>query len=205
LSVEVKRCTHCKNEKPFSEFHKQPHGKFGLRGRCSVCATMFRKPIDPAKTKYYYEKNKEKIAARAKAKYWSDPKKHNLAVKQSRLKYYDKHLAYSRQYELEHKEERKLKDKVYAQNNPHKKAAIVLKRKVKQKQSIPKWSNIEMTKKIYKLRDRLNEHSGYIKYHVDHIIPISGKLVSGLHVIENLKIVLASYNLSKNNKYEVSL
>jgi len=38
------------------------------------------------------------------------------------------------------------------------------------------------------------------KWHVDHIIPIKGKNVSGFHVWNNLQVIPASVNLSKGNK-----
>jgi hypothetical protein len=61
-------------------------------------------------------------------------------------------------------------------------------------QRIPPWADMDAIKEFY-----LNCPEGY---HVDHIIPLKGKNVSGLHVVENLQYLSIEENLTKGSKFE---
>lgn len=57
----------------------------------------------------------------------------------------------------------------------------------------PSWANLTKIREFYN-----NCPEGY---HVDHIIPLRGEIVSGLHVLENLQYLFAKDNISKGNKW----
>ena len=71
--------------------------------------------------------------------------------------------------------------------------AAVAAYRAKKIERTPVWANREAIKSIYERCPN--------GYHVDHVIPLRGKNVSGLHVADNLQILPAQENLKKSNKY----
>ena len=67
-------------------------------------------------------------------------------------------------------------------------------------QRTPAWADSAAIAAVYEHRDRLVEQTG-IAHHVDHVIPLRGVLVSGLHVHNNLQVLTAEANMSKRNHY----
>lgn len=59
----------------------------------------------------------------------------------------------------------------------------------------PTWANANELSKIYSLCPD--------GYHVDHIVPLNGELVSGLHVECNLQYLTSTDNLSKGNNFNI--
>lgn len=65
---------------------------------------------------------------------------------------------------------------------------------------VPIWLTEDDLKKIRAIYDEARSRG----MHVDHIIPLQGKIVSGLHVPNNLQLLTPSENSSKRNAYEVN-
>ena len=75
-----------------------------------------------------------------------------------------------------------------------------MERKSHIKQATPSWVDKRKLHEIYKNRVDISNETGII-HHVDHIYPLRGELVCGLHVPENLQIIPAYENMEKSNKY----
>ena len=77
------------------------------------------------------------------------------------------------------------------------------KRRADKIQRTPRWIKdvfVEEIKVIYNRANLIKKFTGE-SWHVDHIVPLKGKKVSGLHVPWNLQLLPAAENLAKSNKF----
>lgn len=155
-----------------------------------------------------YIKSREQKSAYAK-KYNSDPKnKQRLTDRSRRYEKSEKRKKYKKKYYADNFEHRSIIIKSYQNKrkeylykkalewrkaNKGKVAAAWAKSRAKRLKRIVNWSDESKIKEIYN-----NCPEGM---HVDHIIPLLGKLISGLHIESNLQYLNGKENMIKNNKY----
>ena len=92
----------------------------------------------------------------------------------------------------------------YLKNKTHF-IAKVAKRKAAKLNRTPPWLNeehLQQIEELYLIAKMFQMYTGQ-EYHVDHIIPLQGKNVSGLHTPWNLQVLPAKENLIKGNKHVI--
>lgn len=188
MTPKSRSCAKCGVEKPLEEFHRQKDGKFGRRSLCKVCTAKYR------------EGNREKIRERARQYREGNPEKVREAAARYREGNREKILEWHRRYGKENLEKIRERHRQYREANPEKRAANRAKRRAAKLNRTPSWADIEHIKQFYEARQAISEATGR-EYHVDHMIPLQGKTVSGLHVPGNLQIIPAERNMSKSNTF----
>lgn len=86
--------------------------------------------------------------------------------------------------------------------NPAARAAMHAQRRAAKLQRTPKWlttADRQAIKAIYEQANFMSRVCGE-PMHVDHVYPLQGKKVSGLHCPANLQILTATENVKKSNK-----
>ena len=74
-------------------------------------------------------------------------------------------------------------------------------RRKAKRQRTPVWADRSAIRIFYIEARNLTLQTG-VKHHVDHIIPLRGKHVSGLHIESNLQVIPATANIKKRNHFD---
>lgn len=125
-----------------------------------------------------------------------------ICANEDQKRYYDvdpeKYLALNRQYHQSPavKERNKLRQRIFYSDNAELCRFQSSNCRAERLLRVPSWSQTDRIKSFYAMCK--------LGHEVDHIIPLQGKLVSGLHVIENLQYLTMEANRSKHNRYEIS-
>jgi len=95
-------------------------------------------------------------------------------------------------YREQNKDKIKATIKNWYNKNYHRYLVAKAKRRALLKQALPKFADLKKIREIYKDCPK--------GFHVDHIVPLQGKNVCGLHVEWNLQYLTPYDNLVKSNK-----
>jgi hypothetical protein len=113
---------------------------------------------------------------------------------------HEKQLVRQKKWRLANPEKQKKYSQDWLKNNQHKNAMKKRTRDASKMQRTPSWLNAGHKfeiESIYKYCAALRSMN--LKYEVDHIVPLQGKTVSGLHVPWNLQVITEQENRSKRN------
>ena len=207
--MSTKKCFSCTQLKDVCFFTKDSKAHDGLCYYCKDCRKeqkrqyyLQNKKDIIQRQKQYINKNKDKI--KQTRTLYRNKNKELIKIKQRQIyqNNKEKRLEYARKRYIENKDTIKNKVKEYTKKNPHRTNAIKAKYRASKYNATPKWltkQHLEEIAIFYKKAKKLSNDTG-ILYQVDHIVPLQGANVCGLHVPWNLQILTKSENISKFNK-----
>ena len=163
-----------------------------------------------ASQKRYAEKNKERISSYQRQKYLNNRSSVIKKAKEYARNNSEKVAEYQKKWKAENQEKIKAwsdanpdyfneKAKQWAIDNPSQSRANSANRRAAKMNALAAWADQSIIEKMYSESRRLMELTG-IKFAIDHVIPLQGDIVTGLHVETNLQILTAYENGSKNNR-----
>jgi len=206
----MKICKTCKENKELTDFSTNKSALDGLCPNCRSCVSAYNKAYrqrNAAKIKEqqakYYEDHSDIIKNRS-AEYREANREHVL--EQSKERYAAKKDEQREYYQQRYENNPELlkriaeKSRQWKLNNPDKVAAQTALRRARKLEATPKWADLQAIAEIYKRCSEISEQTE-IAHQVDHIIPLNGDLVCGLHVESNLQIITAEENNKKNNSF----
>lgn len=164
------------------------HGHIAPRktkGSCLDCLKAEWAQGNQTRAEYFKEYNKSAAGQQAKRSYYARNKKAVIAAAQARPD--------------EAKNQYKAR---YKSANPDLYKELVSVRRRRFRLATPRWLTAEQKMEIrlkYRLAIELSRRTG-IRHAVDHIVPIQGEEVCGLHVPWNLEVITQEENLKKSNK-----
>jgi hypothetical protein len=209
----MKTCCDCDEEKSFTEFHKEK-SKDGYKRRCKPCQRAFlqnyrdtHKDVVNAGQARYVERNREVI--RERGKQWAKDNRHvgkawrqrNLEkARESTRKYMAANPHVKAAWREKNASLIKTVKMAWRQRHPHKVTADTRKRQATQLRATPPWADHKAIEQYYLIAKYLSDEMG-IAFHVDHVVPLQGGIVCGLHAQTNMSISLGAWNCSKGAKW----
>ena len=199
----MKQCRVCNEEKTLDQYSSNAGKADGLSRLCKPCDRVKgRQWYDRNKTKrkatqkLWQEGNLEKVAACSKRYREKNPER----VADSKLKRTELDRKYHAERHIKNLEENRKRNREWSKKNPAKHAAICAKRRSSLIKRTVSWASSCAILEIYKKARQLTIETG-VPHEVDHIIPLQGKVVSGLHVETNLRVIPMTENRSKSASF----
>lgn len=163
-----------------------------------------------------YQEKCEAIKEAVKKYRETFPEKAKASLKNAKLKYAEQIRAKDRERSMQperrakalaklaawnkaNPEKTKERIKRWARANPEKRAATLAKRRAFELKATPKWADHDAIGVVYLYAQVRREFGENVE--VDHIVPLQGKTVCGLHVHDNLQVIPRFDNRSKSNRF----
>ena len=200
----LKRCSKCDTEKPVDQFHKHRGHKDGL---CSVCKPCTRAAVAAyrvsnietirAKKRKYHANNRKRLNSKSQAWRLKNQRRANTAKLRWAKSNQSKVSEANRRYRLANLEKEIERRRRHYRKNPKRYLHYCNKRRAALLKATPPWADLEAVARFYD-----NCPPGMV---VDHVYPLQGKTVCGLHIASNLQYLTPSENQRKFNKLPETL
>lgn len=160
-----------------------------------------------AKTsKEWREKNKSNINVNARKRWENDEEYRNKKIQRNKAyaqQNREKMNQRNRDWSKRNPQSKYESQRRWRQNNPDYVNHLTRLRQTSIIKRTPHWltdCDFILIKNKYELAKKKTQSTGE-KWVVDHILPLRGELISGLHVPANLRVIKESTNLRKSNKF----
>lgn len=184
-----------------------------VKGGCVVCDradTLARSRRNAEKraeySRQYMAKNHEALLLKwresNKARRLANPEKVKAAKSKSQKRNREAANARNKRWEDENRERVNARIAQWQKANPEKSSARTMRRHAAKLQRVPGWADQSAIGMIYRAAQLARVTWPEHEIHVDHVIPLRGKSVSGLHVHHNLQILTGVANRTKSISFE---